>query len=251
MIPEEIPEKVKYFSENQINISVVLGGPIPAGIMFYKNFKLLNRDRDAWFSILVTVIFSILLIFLLIKLPDNIINRVPGFVFTAFYAIISATLYHFFLKKHIKKLTDENSVRASNWTVAGYTLLGLVLFMLVTFLIVITEPPFKGESVKVGETNNEIYYQRASISENDIQALADNLYDLGYFSEETNNAVLLTRNKEGYTVTIPTNKSVWDDLSIEYSVVILKKELIFNYSSPVTIVLEDYDAMGNRITKEF
>jgi len=150
----------------------------------------------------------------------------------------------FFLKKHIKKLTDEDSVRASNWTVAGYTLLGLVSFMLVTFLIVITEPPFKGESVKVGETDNEIYYQKASISKNDIQVLADNLYDLGYFREETSNAVLITRNKEGYTVTIPTNKSVWDNLGIEYSVIILKKELILIYSSPITIVLEDYDMGG-------
>ena len=247
---EKSLKKINYFSEVQINISAVLGGPIPPGIMFYKNFRALNRPKDALFSALVTFVFTLLLIFVLIKLPDGVVDRIPSFVFTAFYAIITAVLYHFFLKKEMKELSDEESARASNWTVAGYTVLGFVLFMLVTFLIVISEPPFEGESVQIGETDNEVYYQ-GYVTEENIQLLTYTLQDLGYFSAETSNAVQIKHRENKFTVTIPTGKSFWDNPEINSAVMILKSELSLNYESEVTIILEDYDFMGKRITKEY
>ena len=37
----------KYFTERQIYASAFLGGPIPPGILIYKNFKKIGDDRKA------------------------------------------------------------------------------------------------------------------------------------------------------------------------------------------------------------
>jgi 5S rRNA maturation endonuclease (ribonuclease M5) len=41
------------------------------------------------------------------------------------------------------------------------------------------------------------------------------------------------------------------DPEINSAVMILKSELSLNYESEVIIILEDYDFMGKRITKEY
>ncbi len=250
ILPETKRKKIRYFNEAQTDLSAVLGGPVPAGIMFYKNFKVLKRPKDALFSLLATFIFTVLLIVLLIKLPAEILDKIPNFVFTAVWGIAAALLYRSFLKKDINELDKEEYVRASNWAVAGYTILGIVIFFSIGFLIAISQPAFPGERVPVGETDNEVYYQ-GYVTENNIQTLVYTLQDLGYFSVETANAVQIKHNKDKYTVTLSVSKSVWEDPEINSAIMILKNELRLQYDSEVRIILEDYNLMGNRLTKEF
>ena len=249
-LPESKTKKTRYFTEAQTDLSAVLGGPIPAGIIFYKNFMTLNRPKDALFSLLVSFIFTVLLFVALIKLPPEVMDKVPNFVFTAFYGIITAILYRKLLKKDIENLDEEVYTRASNWAVAGYTALGIVLFLLTVFFIAISQPTFPGEVVKVGNTKNEIYYQ-GNVSKDNIQLLANTLNDLGYFSEETANAAQIKSEKKKFTVTILVKKDFWDNPDIQSAIMILKSELVINYSKDVIIVLEDYDLMGNKSAKEF
>ncbi len=246
----EKKKKIRYFNEAQTDISAVLGGPVPAGIMFYKNFKVLKRPKDALFSLLATFIITVLLIVLLIKLPAEILDKIPNFVFTAIWGIAAALLYRAFLKKDLDELDEEEYVRASNWAVTGYTILGIVIFFAIGFLIAINQPAFPGERVPVGETDNEVYYQ-GYVTEDNIQTLVYTLQELGYFSEETANAVQIKHNKDKYTITLSVRKSVWENPEINSAIMILKEELRLQYDSEVTIVLEDYDLMGKQLTKEY
>ena len=247
---EQKRKKIRYFNEAQTDLSAVLGGPVPAGIMFYKNFKVLKRPKDALFSLLATFIFTVLLIVLLIKLPPEIVDKIPNFVFTAIWGIAAALLYRTFLKKDLDQLDKEEYTRASNWAVAGYTVLGIIIFFSVGFLIAINQPAFPGERVPVGETDNEVYYQ-GYVTEDNIQTLVYTLQELGYFSEETANAVQIKHKGDKYTVTLSVEKSVWENPEINSAIMILKKELSLNFKADVIVILEDYKITGKRITKEF
>jgi len=247
---EQKRKKIRYFNEAQTDLSAVLGGPVPAGIMFYKNFKVLKRPKDALFSLLATFIFTVLLIVLLIKLPPEIVDKIPNFVFTAIWGIAAALLYRTFLKKDLDQLDKEEYTRTSNWAVAGYTVLGIIIFFSVGFLIAINQPAFPGERVPVGETDNEVYYQ-GYVTEDNIQTLVYTLQELGYFSEETANAVQIKHKGDKYTVTLSVEKSVWENPEINSAIMILKKELSLNFKADVIVILEDYKITGKRITKEF
>ena len=81
-------ELSKLFSEKQVAVSGVLGGPLPAGILFYLNYKRLGKEKEAYIAIAVTLLFTVILLFTLIALPGDLLSKIPDSVFSGFYGIL-------------------------------------------------------------------------------------------------------------------------------------------------------------------
>ncbi len=67
---------MKFYTEKQVGLAAFLGGPIPPGILIYKNLKRLGKDKESLITLAGTLLFTVFLIYVLIKIPaDNSGNR--------------------------------------------------------------------------------------------------------------------------------------------------------------------------------
>lgn len=239
----------KLFTEKQVGISAIIGGPIPPGILFYLNYKRINKQKEAYISLAVTLIFTIGLFYTLIKLPDEVIDKLPNAVVTGFYGILVYVLYNRLLAKEINQLLTEGNIKASNWTVAGMTLLGLGLNLLIILGIAINEPAFKGDKVNYGAIGHEIYYDKSKTSIEDANKLGLVLTNVGYFTDEYQAAVHLDTWKTRYIVTLQIDNAHWDNPELTEDLDDLKSELEIVFGKDITIVLEHYNLSGKKFEK--
>lgn len=239
----------KLFTEKQVGISAVIGGPIPPGILFYLNYKRINKDKEAYISLAATLIFTIGLFYTLIKLPDEIIDKLPNAVVTGFYGVLVYILYNRFLSKEINQLLTEGHTKASNWTVAGMTLFGLILNLIIILAIAFTQPAFKGDKIKYGAVGHEIYFDKSKTSIDEANRLGTILTNSGYFTDEYPAAVHIDKWQTRYVVTLQIDKEHWVNPELIQYLNDLKKDLEVEFFKDITLVLEHYDLSGKKFEK--
>lgn len=235
----------KIFTEKQISMSAFLGGPIPAGFMIFKNCLRLHKEREAYISLAITLIFTIVLIFVSFNLPDDFSSNSATRLLPSLVGLVMWGIYSIALSKEIKTIVDIN--KESNWKVAGITILGIVVYLMVVIVLAFTQPPFQGEKIAYGE--NEIYYERTSKDE--IAILSRQLFEIGYFSEEYPNSVKFEKKLGTYKIIIPLVRDLWDDQQLISQLTSMKWLLEVEYGKEVFIVLEEYDLSGKRHIKMF
>lgn len=237
----------KLFTEKQIGISAFLGGPIAPGILIYKNLIRLNKEKEAYISIVITLVFTVLLVYSLILMPESFFDKIPAQLFPAIIGLFSWALYHILLAQLVsEKIQSGKTLKESNWRVAGAIISGTILLLSIGYVIVISQPPFPGD--KLTYKGNEIYFDDNTSSE-DVKKLADNLFTIDYFSEEFQNVAMLETWKTRYIVTLPISSDYWNDEVIISDLTSLKWLLEVEFKRDVTVRLEDYKLNGDRITK--
>jgi hypothetical protein len=239
----------KLFTEKQVGISAVIGGPIPPGILFYLNYKRINKDKEAYISLASTFIFTFGLFYTLIKLPDEVIDRIPNAVFTAFYGIIVYLLYRWFLTKKINQLLADGHTKASNWMGTAMIILGLALNLLIILAFAISQPAFEGDRINYGGTGHEIYFDKNKTAIDDVNKLGMVLTDSGYFTDEYPVAVHLETWETRYIVTLQIDKEHWDNQEIIQYLNGLKSDLEAAFFKDFTLVLEHYNLSGKKLEK--
>lgn len=236
----------KLFTEKQISISAFLGGPIPPGILIYKNLIRLNKEKEAYVTLTATLLFTIGLIYTLILIPEDLSEKIPSQLSSTAIGLIFWGLYHFLLANFVNNEIENGTPKESNWKVAGTTLIGIVVYFGIAIFIGFTQPAFPGE--KMTFNGNEIYYNE-STSKEDIEKLAEQLFTYQYFSNEYQNAAHLETQFTRYVITLPISKDFWNDKDVISELNSLKLILKEEFGKEVTITLEDYELSGKRITK--
>lgn len=239
----------KLFTEKQIGVAAIIGGPIPPGILFYLNYQRINKEKEAYISLVATLIFSIALFYTLIKLPQDIVDKIPNIAITACYGALVYFFYNRFLAKEINQKFEEGNEKASNWTVTFITILGFALTMLIIFAIAFNEPAFTGEKLLYGTTEHEIYYNETSTTPEDANKLGDALTSSGFFTDEYPAAVHLENWKTAYIVTLQIDKEFWEDQEVIDYLEEVKTTLEIAFQKEVTLVLEHYDLSGKKFEK--
>ncbi|MEO0552114.1 MAG: hypothetical protein AAF149_02870 [Bacteroidota bacterium] len=67
--------KQKLFSEKQVDVSAFLGGSIPPGLLIYRNYKALGKDKEAYIALAATFVFAILFFYSILQIPQEILDR--------------------------------------------------------------------------------------------------------------------------------------------------------------------------------
>ena len=232
----------KLFSERQVDLSAFLGGPIPAGILIFKNHFRLGDKRIAFQSLIATIIFTVLFFYLLLKIPDEVIEKVPNYVFSAFYAILVIIYFKIFLAKDVKKAFDEGTEKASNWTVAGFTILGVILNILIIFLLAMNEPYYEGDLVKFHD--NELYYNSPGVNKEQVETLMKELIEFGFFAEDYSNVARIQNINEQIHVTLVVDKSLWSDQEIISSLQHFRNMLNFRLNKNIKLKIESVSLSG-------
>ena len=240
----------KIFTEKQTSISAAMGGPISAGILIYKNYKQLGKDAEATKSIIITFLFTFLLFYGMMQIPEAILNKIPDMVFTVMYGLIVYIFFKYNMAEDINEALNNGAVKASNWMVAGLTLAGLIVNVVIIFAFAYTQPVFPGQKLEFGQTSNEVYFDQNHFSTQDVNLLASTLSDFGFFTNEYQTSVYLERDDSRNIVTLSIDREFWEDPEVLSFLHELKISLMTSYSKEITLKLEHYDLSGKVTFKE-
>ncbi len=236
--------ETRFFSEKQVAFSGVLGGPLPAGILFYLNYQRLGKEKEAYISMAVSLGFTFLLFFTLSVIPDEILDKIPNQVFTALYGLIIYFVFKRLLGKQIsQKITKENP-SASNWGVAGAVVIGLAISLVIITGIAVWQPPFPGNKITFGSGGSSVYYDEEDTSQASVQTLGNILLKDGFFNDLDKSAVRLETSPTELKIVVPIDKEFWTNLEVTGYFGDLKLRLQQEYKKDVTIVLEHYPWSG-------
>lgn len=240
--------KNKLFTEKQIYTATFFGGPITAGILIYKNFKRIGDDQKANWTLMFTGIFTVSIFYGLMKLPEEITGKIPDIIFTSLYTFIVYTIYNNLLAEKINARIMDDDDEASNWTVAGFSVLGLLLNLIIIFAFAFAQPAFPGDKYEYGEMKHEIFYDSGEISQTDLQAIGRTLTRFAYFSNEIKQSVRVDKEYNHYILTIPVQKEYWEDDAIINQLAYLKVMLNAALNKPCTVRLIHYELTGDTET---
>lgn len=235
----------KIFTEKQIYTATFFGGPIPPGILIYKNFKRIGDEKKATWALAITGIFTISIFYGIMKIPEEISGKIPDILFTTLYTFIVYTIYNNLLAEKINEYIRDDENEASNWTVAGYTVMGIVLNLIIIFAFAFVQPAFPGDKYEFGEMNHEIFYDEGDISETDLQAIGMALARFQYFNNDAKQSVRVDKLNNRYVLIIPLQKEYWQDQGIINELEYLKVMLKASVNKPFTIRLIHYELSGD------
>lgn len=239
----------KLFTEKQIGISAIIGGPIPPGILFYLNYKRIGKVKESYISLALALLFTIALVYTLLNLPTEILDKIPNVIITGFYGILVYFLYRRFLSNEINQLLTEGYVKASNWSVAGLIVLGICINLIIIFGLALSQPAFEGKKLNYGKVGHEIYFNESNTSIEDANKLGSVLTSEGYFTDEFPVSVHLETWETRYIVTLQVGKEHWDNPEAIQYLTTIRDGLAELYKKDVTLILEDYDLAGKKLEK--
>lgn len=216
-------------------------------MLIYKNLIRLDEERNAHIALAMSVVFTFGLIVIFINIPDEVYNNLVSQLGSIITGLAVWFLYKQTVSEQVSDVLEKDGHRASNWHVAGFTLLGIVIYLTLTMLIALSEPTFPGQ--KVTFDTNEIYHDE-NVSAMAVQQLADKLFEVQYFGEiNPETAARLELTEDGYIITLIIHQDVWEDPDVISELQSMKWFLEVDFQRPATIKLEHYDLSGETKTK--
>jgi len=183
----------KIFTNKAISVATLFGGPLAAGFLISKNFKVFGNNNAARNSIFIGILSTILMFAGIFMIPENIIDKIPQALIPAIYTLIIAGLVEKLQGQKIKEFLANNGQKASNWQAAGYGFFGLVIIA-GFLLIVIFAMPTKGYEKSINIAKNVVLHYSKEIDEAKSQKLAHVIKQSG-FMEGSEGADLFFGNK--------------------------------------------------------
>ncbi len=242
-------EKQRVFTRKAIGIATYFGGPIVAGYLVSKNYKLFGDEEKARNAILLSILFFVIFIELFFLIPDPISDKIPNFLFPLIYTWIVYRIVEVTQEEKIDKFLEDGGKKESGWKIAGISALGLIISISYILFRVSFIAPFEGDVKNFGKLEHAIYYDH-EIAVSEIDKLALALTDFGYFGADFQQDVLIKRSEETYTLYIYVLKDWWENRDIIESLNFLQNYLSSEIMSlPVEIIMIDETFKG-RVEKK-
>ncbi|MGM0552085.1 MAG: hypothetical protein ACQESW_13485 [Bacteroidota bacterium] len=240
----------KYYTEKQIYASTFFGGPIPPGILIYKNLKRIGDDKNASLTLLATFVFTVLLFYGVMQLPEAVLDKLPNILFTSIYTGVVYLIYNQLLADRINDKIVEPENRMSNWNVTGFTVMGVITSLLIIFVFAIYSPAFPGEKMEYGEVKHEIFFDKGEVPEADLDKVGQILTEFEYFNNEVRQAVRIDYVDNAYQLNLPMQKESWANLGLIRALNALKASLNAKVGKEFKLILIHYELSGETIIKE-
>ncbi|MDW3192449.1 MAG: hypothetical protein R8G66_08790 [Cytophagales bacterium] len=236
----------KLFTEKQTTIAAVIAGPLPAGILIFMNYRALEKDREAIISLAFTLLFSITLFYAIFALPEETIDNIPSFFFTAGYGLLIYLFFRNFMTAAINRELETGAQKRSGWAVAGISLLGLILSLGIMVLLAADEIYYEGELVEY--QGNKLYHD-AEIPEAVINDFLQQLDQDDFFGEDAANIAHLDLIAGDYFITLLISEENWSDQDIINGVVRLKEQMQLKSETKIHMKLESVSFTGESTFK--
>ena len=150
----------KIFTNNAILVATFFGGPIAAGFLISKNFKVFGNDNAARKSIFWGIISTIFLFAGIYMIPEHIIDIIPQAIIPLIYTAIIAGLVEKLQGQKIKEFFAANGKKASNWQAAGYGLIGLLIIAVFIIAMILALPTEGYEKTITVDKNVKLHHSK-------------------------------------------------------------------------------------------
>ncbi len=201
----------RVYTERKILAGVLLGGPLAGGYFLWRDFKALDKPTHAIVAAIGTLIVTIATFSLLFLLPDT--QRLPNIVFPAIQIGLALGVIKGFLADAIDAhVQAERPV--FGW---GNTILVAILFLVVTLIpiggLAFAMPNLfdATTSKNYGHLKHEIQFDRANISELEVDQIAGALSSGGFFDEGQQKTVDAAKAGNRYVIMIYCNETIRTD----------------------------------------
>ncbi|PLX08656.1 MAG: hypothetical protein C0598_12205 [Marinilabiliales bacterium] len=241
----------KHFTEKQINISTLLGGPLAGGLMLYSSFRKLGKKDEARIALSVMVFLAIIFWVLVFNIENELLGRSLGILATAFFVGLTSLTYKRYLKEKINNKLDEGAGKSSSWLILPYSLGGLIISLVIFFLIGMNQDPFEGSKTLYGTTDNEIFYDKGNIGLESLNKIAGVLKRYGYFNDESQMSARAVIYDNSLKVTIILSYDVYNNAQVNDALKQMKNSMQATLAMPSKVVVEYYDLGGNAYFRTF
>lgn len=97
--------EAKFYKEKIIDLMTLLFGPFSGGLLMSINFFHMGRRKAAWFTLLISLLLTLVIVLVLCSLPDEQADRVPRFLIPG----LSVIIIGFVVYKTQKRRLDEHA----------------------------------------------------------------------------------------------------------------------------------------------
>lgn len=240
--------KKKIFTEKQVDLAAILAGPIPPGFLIAKNYLALGKEKQAYIAIVLTLIFTVAFCFGMLQVPQDAMDKIPNFVFTAVYGVLVFIFFKKFMAKEVNDAFEAGAEKGSNWTVAGITLLGAGLNLGILFGLAMDQPIYDGTVIST--EGNELYYDAELITIEDANQVVEQLKLYDFFGVDYGNTARLQLIGEEYLITMIVDEEFWSITEIISHLTSLKWQIEFELGKPTKMKLESVSLSGRSKYKE-
>lgn len=203
----------KIYSMGSIWAGTFLGGPLTAGYFIAENFKTFGQREKVTTTWLVAIAVTVVIFGGLFMIPnaDKIPNQIIPLIYTAIaYYIVNETQ-----GDKIKQYISETGRAFSIWRALGISLIwACITFLPILIYVYLTDPTLTAATKSYGQLKHEIYYNEGSLSEGEVDKIADALTQTVFFDEEQQKVILLEKKDGKYIISIPIVNGAWDDRDV-------------------------------------
>lgn len=214
----------KVYKEKAVTWATFLGGPLVAGYLISENFKSLGEPNKVGKTWLIAIGATIAIIALGLIIPEN--SRFPNHVLPIAYTLITGALF----RKHLKPQVDEHlandGMAHGFWRVAGISAIGLAITIGAFFLIFYQANPYANVEIKTyGPTKNEIAYDPDNINGQEVDMLAEALWEAHFFDNVTTWYLYVHKANDNMEISIAVTHGTENDPDIVESFRLIKSDV--------------------------
>ena len=235
----------KYFSNKSIGLATYLGGPISGGFLIALNLRRIDAISKAVWTLIFSLLTTALLFAALLKIPEEIIDKIPSAVIPAVYTPFVILLANKIHGIKIREALEEKENHEHWWKGLVVGLIGTVVTLAIIFGFAMYEPLFPGERITYGEVENEIYLsEHAERQYADV--MYDRLYSMGYFHDDFSGAAYLEKGDGSYKIILYVDESFWENPEIISSLTAFKWGMETETGKSIEVYMRHADLSGEK-----
>jgi hypothetical protein len=239
-------DKLKIYNLKQIQGACIIGSPLVAGILIAHNYKTFGESRKSMLWVLTGILWTLLLVALAFAIPEKF-NRSAGMVIPFLNGALLYPIINRLQGKRIKEHFDNHGEKASNWLIAGLTIL-VAAMILVPVIVLDTMSPINGLKRQAFGTNG-IYYNHDMPLE-EVNQLGGILKRVEYFNPESVAEVIFLSNDSAYEMKLLVDKPALDDtLFVRYAEELFNHVNGYRFRKPLQFITTDTYLKDDRIVE--
>ncbi len=237
----------KFYTSYDISIATFIGGPLATGYLIYKNYKILENEEAARYSMILGILLTFILLAIMVYIPFSAIEKIPRQLIPFINSGIALLVVEKTQGKRIKEHIASGGKKESIWKAIGLSLVGTVVTIIMAFPILFYQTSHEGKEMSFSDGKYKIFYEE-NIPEADVNKIGIYLLEAGLFAGENKIELEIRKIINGYHLYIPINEEYWNDKDVirdlEYTKRYIETKLI---NKTIYIIMVHYGIFSYKV----